>query len=696
MKRFIAFFSIISIILSLSACVSNTEPEIPPCNHDYGEWHVTVKSPDGLIYNEERTCDICSNTEQRTVNLLDTVPSEWITVFDALVSTKDDPAADIYYMDYATSDDRAARNGTAVRMIHDDRSCWSSYDTIHENIIDIFTNYVTPEAPVALDLIKTYIGEADVDPRQITALEEKYGIAALKEIYLNTLRFSDKTYGINAAAKDYFDKSLSELDIADIAMLCAIVNVGDPRELPGENKVEYERILSSLKGKSVITEEEYNVAATKEFALKSPYTPVRGWYDKVATEDAIKLLAEKYQTDTATAEKMLYSDNLKIYTVVDPDVQTLLEGFYADPSNFMRISGGTQPQSSMVICDPATGDILGVVGSRGERTSNDLPDYATQLKRSPGSSIKPVAVYGPCLEKGIIHYSTLVDDNYYTMLGDKKWPSNWPEGYRGPTPVYDGIRRSVNTIAVRLLMQYGATESWEFVHEKLGMHSVVYSETTSQGYNVNDRNASALALGGMLHGLTVRELIGAYQIFNNGGVFTGNRTILKIEDRYGNVIIDNEGTPSRVISAPNASIMTKMLQNVVDSGTADCITLDDRIECAGKTGTTSYDKDRWFMGFTPYYMAGVWFGYENSRSLAGFSEIKSPAVDVWDKFMTKLHEQEIFSKGITPKDFTLDESVIVKDICSSTGKLANQGCGNRITKGYYTEDNMPTEYCNWH
>lgn len=703
MKRFTAVFCVFVLMISLCCCTQqgSSTNKGPVCEeHSYGEWNVTVKSPDGMIFNEERVCSVCGDKEVRTVNLLDSVPEEWITVFDSITAEGNNPAADIYYMEYATTEDRAARNGTPVlykgRFIPEDRSYWSKYDTIPEAVKTLFTEYVISEAPMAQELVESYIGAEGADPRQITALEEKYGKTVLTEIYLNTLRFSDKVYGINAACNGYLGKYLSELDISDIAMLCAVANTEDPRIDPEASKAEYERILTDLKDKGKVTEEEYGTYLAKEFTFAPDYVPNYDWYTEIVIADAVKLLTEKLEIDAETAEKMLYGDGLKIYTVVDPEIQTLLEDFFINDSNFMRISGGVQPQCAMVITDPATADVLAIVGSRGEKTSNDAPNYADERTRSPGSSIKPVAVYGPCLENKLIHYSSLVEDNYYTMLGDRPWPSNWPVGYRGLTPVYDGVRRSVNTIAVRLLMQLTPQTSFEYTHDKLGMHSVVGEETTAAGYKVNDKNASALALGGMLHGLTVRELIGAYQIFNNGGVFTGNRTILKIEDRFGNVLVDNEGTPSQVMTPGNASIMTKMLQNVVDSGTAECITLDDRIECAGKTGTTSYDMDRWFMGYTPYYMGGVWFGYESPRSLAGFSEIKSPAVDVWDKFMTVLHEQKVLSQTQTPKDFELDESVIVKDICSGSGKLAGANCGSRITKGYYTEDNMPEEYCTWH
>ncbi len=700
-KRFVAVISLISLVLSLCACTQTGQEKNPSaCFHTYGDWYVTVKSPDGLKYNEERVCTLCQNKEVRTVDLMESVPEDWITAFDGVLANRDNPASDILYMEYATPADRAARNGTPVKyksqFVTDDRSYWSTYDTIPQILKDLFNSYVIPETPVAKLLVTAYTGVEEPDERQLKALEEKYGRNTLAEIYLNTVRFSDKLYGISAAASGYWGKYLSELDTADVAMLCAIINTDDPRVNPEANKAEYERILGSLRDNGSITEEEYNGFIAKEFTFAPDYVPNYDWYTETVVADAKALLAEKLSIDEAAADKMLYGDGLKIYTVVDPEVQTLLENFFITDSNFMRISGGVQPQCAMVITDPATADIVALVGSRGEKTSNDAPNYADERTRSPGSSIKPVAVYGPCLENKLIHYSSLVNDNYYNMLGDRPWPSNWPVGYRGPTPVYDGIRRSVNTIAVRLLMEFGPENSYDFVHNKLNMHSVVGEEKNAYGYTVNDKNASALALGGMLHGLTVRELIGAYQIFNNKGVFTGNRTILKIEDRFGNVIVDNEGTPSQVITPGNASIMTKMLQNVVDSGTADCITLDDRVECAGKTGTTSYDMDRWFMGYTPYYMGGVWFGYEQARSLAGFSEIKSPAVDVWDKFMTVLHEQKVFSKGITATDFELDPSVIVKDICSGSGMLAGANCGNRITKGYYTEDNMPTETCTWH
>ena len=195
MKRIIAVLCLFSILTAFVGCKTEIKEE-PPCNHSYGEWQVTVKSPDGLIYNEERVCIYCGDKEVKTTNLLDSVPSQWIEVFDKLITVKDNPVADIFYMDYASPEDRAARNGTPVaytgKLIYDDRSYWSTYDTIPAAITELFAAHATPESPVAPELVKTYIGDGNVDSRQITALEEKYGKEILTEIYLNTLRFSDK------------------------------------------------------------------------------------------------------------------------------------------------------------------------------------------------------------------------------------------------------------------------------------------------------------------------------------------------------------------------------------------------------------------------------------------------------------------------------------------------------------------------
>ena len=231
------------------------------------------------------------------------------------------------------------------------------------------------------------------------------------------------------------------------------------------------------------------------------------------------------------------------------------------------------------------------------------------------------------------------------------------------------------------------------------MESIIYSTKLSNGTELSDLNLSALGLGGMNYGVTVREITSAYQVFANKGVYSGNRTIIKILDSQGNVIIDNSGSSEIVMSEQNADIMTRMLENVVDYGTASKMTLKSKVDVAGKTGTTSSDNDRWFIGYTPYYLGGVWFGYEMPMSLTGFSETKSPALMVWDDVMTILNDKinEKINNGLMEKkSFERASGVISAKVCSKSGLLMTPGCEGHGTVGYFTSSSIPKKYCEIH
>ena len=386
---------------------------------------------------------------------------------------------------------------------------------------------------------------------------------------------------------------------------------------------------------------------------------------------------------------------------MDPFVQRTLEDYFRNDDNFARINNGVQPEASMIVIDYRTGDILGIAGGRGEKTSSRVLNYATQTTRSPGSSIKPVCVYGPALEKGLITYSTVYEDSPVK----NKWPSNYPAGYDGPITINRALTVSKNTIAVKVLMDLGFDESYEFAHDKLGMTSIIDEYVTKSGAVLSDLNSSALGLGGMTFGVTLRELTAAYQIFANKGIFNGSRTIIKILDNDGNVIIDNSGTPSIVISEQNASIMTIMMQNVVNYGTATRMTLrkekvaGQTMDIAGKTGTTSDDKDRWFIGYTPYYLGGVWFGYSIPMALTGFSETASPALMVWDNVMKLLH-QPIFDSVENGDEkletFHRSDGIYPCKVCKKSGLLPTADCGDNTETGYFTQSTMPKEHCTVH
>jgi len=414
------------------------------------------------------------------------------------------------------------------------------------------------------------------------------------------------------------------------------------------------------------------------------------WYVEEALLDTADLLMEYYSFETLEeVVECLECDGLKIYTAVDPAAQEIVENYFTDSSNFTTVgSSDVQPQASMVITDPETGDIIALVGGRGPK-GYDVLNYATEVTRQPGSSIKPLSVYGPALEEGVITYGSIYEDSPYNK--ETGWPKNYPEGYKGSTQIYDAVRRSVNTIAVKVLMSMGASKSFDFL-KSVGISSLIAMKDSDN----NDHNAAALALGGMVYGVSNRELTEAYQVLANEGSFSDGRTVVKIADRDDNVIIDNSGSAVQVMSAETSSIMTVMLEDVVDNGTADDITLNDKIAVAGKTGTSNNMYDKWFVGYTPYYVGGVWFGFEKPKNLDAYVKGENPAVTIWEGVMTELHEAKVFTNADYQKEFIYSENMVEASVCRSSGKLAASSCSSVEKHSYFNKNLLPTDTCAGH
>jgi len=224
----------------------------------------------------------------------------------------------------------------------------------------------------------------------------------------------------------------------------------------------------------------------------------------------------------------------------------------------------------------------------------------------------------------------------------------------------------------------------------------------SSGNFFTDINYSPLALGGLTKGVTVLEMTAAYSVFPNDGVYYKPKTYLKVLDSSGNVILSNDDNAKIILSEETADIMTKMMENVVDYGTASKLTLRKKIDCAGKTGTTNDTKDLYYCGYTPYYTASVWFGYDRARDLGKFST--SPALDIWDKVMTQIHDpiiQEAKANGTKLKTFEMSPQIITCEYCLDSGMLAGENCnldprGKRVETGYFTRDTMPRKTCTVH
>ncbi|MBR4880903.1 MAG: transglycosylase domain-containing protein, partial [Clostridia bacterium] len=512
------------------------------------------------------------------------------------------------------------------------------------------------------------------------------------------------------------------LSLEECATLAGIVKNPysyNPVNFPDKCKERRNNVLWAMQDQGKISEAEANALYDKDIVLvdadteeedSTDNTAIFNWYTEAVFNEVQEDLMEQYGYSKYSAGMAIYTGGLKIYTCMDPEVQSVLEEIYTnDEEYFPMANSSMQPESAMVIVDPYTGDVLGLVGGRGEKVSNRILNRATGTLRPPGSSIKPVSVYAPALDAGIISYASVYDDvpvNFGTNAENPKaWPGNLPYVYRGLTNVNSAIERSVNTVAVRVLQDLTPEASYKFVTEELGFSTVYDKITTASGAVMSDIDLSPLALGQLTYGISVKEITASYSIFQNSGVFNNPRLYTKVVNSNNETILTCDRETNIVISEQSASIMTKMLYNVVNDpeGTAvGNITLKNSVDVAGKTGTSTADFDRWFVGYTPYYVGGCWVGYDTNIALSAFGP--NPACLIWDKVMTKLHQKYIDAAangGEALKTFENAPGVIEATFCKDSGKLITDACrldlrGDRSETGWFAYGTEPSEYCDCH
>jgi penicillin-binding protein 1A len=323
--------------------------------------------------------------------------------------------------------------------------------------------------------------------------------------------------------------------------------------------------------------------------------------------------------------------------------------------------------------------------------------------RPSGSTIKPLSVYAPALENGIITSASVYDDVPVMFKVNETgslagWPKNYPAVYRGLTNIITAVQESVNTIAVRVLEDFGEKESFDFLTEKAGLDSLIGRRRLDDGTMISDIGSASLALGQQNYGVTVRELSAAYTMFANNGVVSETRSYIKVTDAAGNILLVNNYEGTRAVSSDTASLITLMLENVVAQGTAKTVTLDEYVNVAGKTGTTQDNFDKWFIGYTPYFLGGVWCGHEYPASLDGIAG--NPCIKVWDDIMTILHDRFV-SGAETPVEFDISRNIVKVKVCADSGKLQTTACradprGDRGVYCWFVAGQEPTEYCKSH
>ena len=477
---------------------------------------------------------------------------------------------------------------------------------------------------------------------QALELEKKYDKQDIMQWYLNVVYYGEGSYGVQAAAQTYFGKDIQDLDLAECAAIAGITNLPtyyDPFYSLANNKERQEIILHEMYKQGYITKEECDAAIAEElqFVRGEEYTYTQEtytYYEETVIADVIRDLMEEKGINEIAAKQLVYNGGYQIYCCMKPDIQQKVDSIYQNldalPQSYSNPTG-QQLQSGIVVMDPHTGEIVALEGGTGSKTINFGLNRAVDTKRPAGSSFKPVAIYGPATEYGIITPSTLVlDEPNQTLKGTSWFPANSGNSYYGVVTIAEALKRSLNTVSAQILDKLTPRASYDFLTQKLGFTSLIQA----------DCDYAPLSLGQLTNGVTVREMAQAFSAFDNEGVFTYARTYTKVTDSNGNIVLDNTPNTIQAFSANTAHIMSYMLKGAVDGGTGSEARLGN-MPVAGKTGTTTDSRDRWFVGYTPYYCAAVWTGYD-TPAVMNFSG--NPASQIWHSVMASISEGQEYQE----------------------------------------------------
>ena len=552
-------------------------------------------------------------------------------------------------------------------------------------------------------------------------LEKEYSKKDILVAYLNTINLAQTNYGVKAAAKDYFGKDLSQLTLRECAMLAGCAQAPytyDPRSnyytrnTPEVVNKRTDMVLAAMYKNNYITKDDYE-AALKDQVNILQQSPTKEQYDypyfvEYAIEDVIThLLRDRELPDNDTnrsqVEAEIRTSGYSIYTTMDPTIQTdVQDSLYnwnkypktknADDSTLtVKNADGSsivldQPQAAATVVDAHSGYVVAVVGGRQEPTTKRGLNRAYQSHMPVGSSIKPIAVYGPAIDQGASPGSIIADMPIpISGWGGRGYPNNSGSTFHGAIPLREGVVNSYNVVAARVLADYVGYDTSVSYLRALGVTSEI------------NQDGPGLALG--TSGLTVMEMAGAYTALANGGVYVEPVTFTKIVDSKGNVVLDSSQTQIRrqVFKESTAWLVTDILTDAVKRGTGTAARLDN-MTTAGKTGTNSENRGVFFTGYTPYYVSAIWVGHDNYKALSSTSGGKG-AAPIFKDYMTKIHEG-LENKPINTK--TAEEVGLKKvTVCAVSGMLATPACakdaaGAGTVTDYFTEDSAPTCRCTMH
>lgn len=533
-------------------------------------------------------------------------------------------------------------------------------------------------------------------------LEKNVSKETVLEAYMNTVYMNHGCYGVQTASEKYFGKNVQDLNLAECASLASITQKpsgNDPLLHPERNRERQLACLYNMKHEGMITQEQYdeavayemvftnseNYVQSEELASKQAKNENAVWsyYVDYVIQSVRNDLMNQYGYSKSQASSMIYSGGLRIYCAVDLRVQEAMESVYVNRTSFPKYNKNIDDaQSAMTIMD-YSGRIVGMVGGAGEKTQNRGLNRAANSPRQPGSSIKPISIYAPAVNEKYVTWSSMITNygipHYYSDGG--YGPVNYGNDPGSPDSkvnVQKAICKSYNTVPAQILKKMGFETSFSYTTQKFHLGYIV---------DPTDKNTSSLAVGGTYKGVTTLEMASAYAAFGNGGKYFEPYCYYKVTNSNGSKVLlqHEESAGEQIISPETADIMNELLQTVVTDAAGQATARNYGLKNSvlfAKTGTTTEDKDRWFVGGTPYYVAAVWFGCDEPKQISNYVT-GNPSGAIFDAVMNAVH------KGLESKSFTKFSPIVEQHAyCTATGLLASDSCPSKAM-GWYSKENLP-------
>lgn len=530
-------------------------------------------------------------------------------------------------------------------------------------------------------------------------IEQELSKDQILELYLNLIFLGGRAFGVEVGSNYYFNKSASELDLAECAYLAGINNSPNSYN-PFEDETEEEKtikmnlikrrtkiVLAKMLELEAINEEEYNAAVQEveeglKFSKGEIIQNVYSYHTDATVNEVINELMEKNDWTYEYAKLYVTSSGITIYSTQKTSIQKILEDEFAQDKYIIHGSRDGQTfdsQAAMTIIDHTTGRVVGCVGGLGKKTTSFGLNRATQSPRQTGSSMKPLAVLVPGIDMGIITAATGFDDVPGYYVGNTYVKNS--TGYRGLGTTRYMIETSQNIPMVQSILKIGTQNSLKYL-EQLGISTL----------DAEKDNYFGIALGGLTHGASNLEMAAAYATIANDGVYIEPTFYSKVVDKDGNTILEPDQETRTVMSKAAAYVIKDILLQPVRSGTATYCGISG-MSVAAKTGTTNDNYDRWLCGFTPYYTAACWFGYDYNIEIIWSGS--NPAGLLWSRVMKSVHS------GMPSKYFSMPAGVVTAKVCKCSGLLATEDCendprGSQAYTEYFVKGTVPTETCTCH